>query len=100
MTGFTLGFSLRKIDSSISSRDLGCFCFKRLSVLSSRESTLLESRFIFPFSTVKANLLDNAPVLFGVFVIFERCCIILASNKSSSVLPSFYTSIIPSKPLK
>ena len=74
-----------------------------LSVLSQRGSPPLKILFVnsfkgpstFSLPIIKSNFFDNSPMLFGLFVIFKRCCLVSPSNKSSSVFPSFHRSILP-----
>ena len=97
------GFSLLKTISSSSSQDLGCF--KDLSFLSfssSRRSTTLGILFANSlkvlltcfFFNIKANFFENLLIFLVVFEVFKRCCIVLSSKKSSSVLPSFHRSVL------
>ena len=72
------GFSPLNNISSFKLLDAGCFCFRRLMVLSSKRSIPLEillvnnfkTPFTFPFPIKKANFLDNPPMF---FIMLIRC---------------------------
>ena len=101
-TGCTDCFSPLNNTSSFKSLEAGCFCFRRLNVLSSRESIPLELLIVnnfnalltFLFSISKANFLDNSPMLFGVLMWCKRDWVLSSANKSSSILPLIHWPIL------